>query len=249
MDGEELADGVYGFTDRVVNWYLIADGQHLTVVDAGLPSGWDQLLRWLARHGRVPSDVRAVILTHAHVDHIGFVPKAVSDLVARVHVHPREAPLLEHPAKIAESERSPLLYALRYKATRRLILEVARSGGFFAKGVREYTTVEDGDELEHVPGKPRAVFTPGHTKGHCAFHLPRRGVVFSGDALVTVDPYTNLKGPRLVARAATWNSERALVSLTAIERLDGDLVVGGHGAPWRGSPAEAARLAREAGAV
>src|SRR3954452_4882742 len=77
MNGEELADGVYGFeTHGVVNWYLIEDGERLTAIDAGLSSSWDEFKDWIKARKRRISDLEAVVLTHAHVDHFGFAAKA-----------------------------------------------------------------------------------------------------------------------------------------------------------------------------
>ena len=67
-----------------------------------------------------------------------------------------------------------------------------------------------------VPGSPRIVLTPGHTLGHCALHLPERDVVIARRRLVTLDPYTGRTGPRIIARAATVDSERNLATLEAI---------------------------------
>jgi glyoxylase-like metal-dependent hydrolase (beta-lactamase superfamily II) len=57
--------------------------------------------------------------------------------------------------------------------------------------------------------------------------------VLAGDAVVTLDPYTGTTGPRLVARAATADSSRALDSLDAIEATGAGTVLTGHGPPWR----------------
>ena len=71
---------------------------------------------------------------------------------------------------------------------------------FFPQGVREVRTYAGG--TLPVPGSPRVVATPGHTLGHCSLHLPDRDAIIAGDAVVTLDPYTGARGPRLVARAA-----------------------------------------------
>ena len=98
-----------------------------------------------------------------------------------------------------------------------------------------------------VPGRPRVIRTPGHTIGHCAFHLPDRDVVIAGDAVVTLDPYTGLSGPRLVARAAVADSVRNLHTLDALAATGARVVLPGHGEPWmQGAEAIVAR-AREAG--
>jgi glyoxylase-like metal-dependent hydrolase (beta-lactamase superfamily II) len=249
MDGEQLADGVYGFEDKIVNWYLIADGTRLTVVDAGFPSAWKQLERWLDRNGRKKSDVEAVILTHGHVDHIGFAERARHECGARVWVHPEDAPIIEKPSAIAESERSPLLYS-RYMATNKLVFDALRTGAFRAKSVRSHSAFTgDGETLVRVPGSPRVFYAPGHTRGHVLFQLPDQGVVFAGDAVVARDPYTGKEGPRMVARAATWNTDINTKSLDVLEQLDGELVLTGHGRPLKMSPADAAKKARANGSA
>jgi glyoxylase-like metal-dependent hydrolase (beta-lactamase superfamily II) len=73
------------------------------------------------------------------------------------------------------------------------------------------------------------IFTPGHTDGECVFLFPDRRLLLTGDALVTLDPYTGFTGPRIVARAGTKDSRQALDSLAGLRSLDADLVLPGHG--------------------
>ena len=98
-----------------------------------------------------------------------------------------------------------------------------------------------------VPGEPEVVFSPGHTWGHCALHVRDRDVLFSGDALVTLDPYTARTGPRIIAGAATADSGLALRSLDALARTRAGIVLPGHGEPWAGGIRSAASEARAAG--
>jgi glyoxylase-like metal-dependent hydrolase (beta-lactamase superfamily II) len=248
MNGEELAEGVYGFeTHGVVNWYLVEDGDRLAAIDAGLSSSWDEFTGFLKKHNRKVSDLEAVVLTHAHVDHFGFAARARKEAGARIYAHHDEAALVRHPVRPLKSERLPIFY-MKYAATRKLMLEVAKAG-FRTHGVKQFTEVDDGAVLDAVPGQPKMLFTPGHTHGHCAVHLESRGVVFPGDAWVTRDPYTGKEGPRLVARSATNNVEQNLKSLEILEKVDAPLALTGHGAPWRESAAEGAREARENGAA
>jgi glyoxylase-like metal-dependent hydrolase (beta-lactamase superfamily II) len=74
-------------------------------------------------------------------------------------------------------------------------------------------------------------------------------VLFTGDALVTSDPYTARTGPCLVARAATADSELNLRSLDALETTGATTVLTGHGDPWTGGIEEAVARARRAGAA
>ncbi len=100
-----------------------------------------------------------------------------------------------------------------------------------------------------VPGSPRVVFTPGHTLGHCALHLPDRDVVLAGDSIVMLDPYTARTGPRLVAKAATADSKRNLATLDALVATGARTVLTGHGEPWTQGVGSAVEQARANGSA
>lgn len=74
--------------------------------------------------------------------------------------------------------------------------------------------------------------TPGHTRGHTAFLLPDRSALLTGDALVTLDPYTGRTGPRMVAPAATADLDVNRRSLDRIGEIAVTTVLPGHGEPW-----------------
>lgn len=73
----DVADGVHRIGEHFVNWYLVEENGYLTLVDAGLPASWRSLLEALNAIGRSPRDIEAIVLTHAHFDHIGFAERAV----------------------------------------------------------------------------------------------------------------------------------------------------------------------------
>ncbi len=240
----DVAPGVHRIEDSFVNWYLIEEDGKLTAVDAGLPASWQSLMSTVRTLGRTVSDLQAVVLTHAHYDHVGFAERARSELGVPVYVHPGDEPLTRHPWRY-KFERLPLLYA-RYPRFLKIFVSFAKSGALWSPGITAVRTYADGETLP-VPGSPVAVFTPGHTYGHCALHLPDRDVLVAGDAVVTLNPYTGGTGPQLVARAATADSTAAMASLDRIAATGAGTVVTGHGEVWReGAEAIAAR-ARAAG--
>ena len=248
MDAQRVADGVHRIESHgIVNWYLVEDGDRLAVIDAGLPHDWDTLGRVVRSLGRTLDDVEAVVITHAHIDHTGFAEQARQEAGATVYVPAGDRELAAHQLRAAKSERNPALYALRHAATRKLFVTIGKAGGMRSRPIREFEGYDDGDVLENVPGKPIAVGTPGHTFGHTALFLADRGVLFSGDALVTRNPYTGETGPRLVSRAATADSEQALRSLDRIGETGASTVLPGHGEPWTAGAEEAALQARAAG--
>ncbi|HMC71024.1 MAG TPA: MBL fold metallo-hydrolase, partial [Mycobacteriales bacterium] len=69
MTPTEIAPGVWRAGTRYVNWYVVDGGaEGLTLVDGGLPGYRSQLDSTLRHLGRTPGDVRALVLTHGHID-------------------------------------------------------------------------------------------------------------------------------------------------------------------------------------
>src|SRR4051812_16597999 len=104
------ADGVHMVEDAYTNWFLVADNGSLTIVDTGHPRSWDSLKSALRLLGRKRSDIEAVVLTHAHYDHMGFARRAHDELGVPVYAHERELPVVRRPWHFAH-ERSRLRYA------------------------------------------------------------------------------------------------------------------------------------------
>jgi glyoxylase-like metal-dependent hydrolase (beta-lactamase superfamily II) len=241
-----VVDGVHRIADSYTNWYLLEEHGRLTVVDAGVPSSWHSLHDALRRLGRTAGDVEAVVLTHAHFDHVGFAERARAELGVPVYVHENDVPLTAHPWRYDHERRRAFYLATQVRALP-IVATFLRNRAFWPPPVKEVVRFEDG--VLPVPGSPRVVFTPGHTHGHCSLHLPERDAVIAGDAIVTLDPYTARRGPRLVARAATVDSDRNLRGLDALAATQARTVLVGHGEPWTDGVESAVARAREAGAA
>ncbi|MEA2392156.1 MAG: hypothetical protein QOJ82_47 [Solirubrobacteraceae bacterium] len=240
----DAAPGIHRVEDAFVNWYVVeGDDRALTVVDAGLPRSWSSLQRTLRDLGRSLDDVRALVLTHAHFDHVGFAERLRRRGVP-VMVTPEDAELARHPLRY-RAERPRLPYLLKPQ-TMRIFGAMIAAGAPLTPAIRSVTTFSDGERLA-VPGAPLVVATPGHTFGHVALHLPDRDTVIAGDAIVMLDPYTGLQGPRLVARAATADSAAAWASLDRLAGLEATTVLTGHGPVWTHGTAAAVEHARRAG--
>jgi glyoxylase-like metal-dependent hydrolase (beta-lactamase superfamily II) len=123
--------------------------------------------------------------------------------------------------------------------------QMTRAGGAKPPKIEDAETFVDGDVLD-VPGRPRAIHTPGHTDGHCVLLFEGRSSLFVGDALCTVNFFTGRLGPQLMPGPTNVSTSQALDSLAAIEPLDARLLLPGHGEQWHGSPAAAVGQARAA---
>lgn len=244
MVERDAAPAVHRIEHAYVNFYLVEEGPRLTLVDCGHPRSWRLLNRALAAIGRSPRDLEAIVLTHAHFDHMGFARRAAEELALPLYVHAAEVGLAAHPWRY-EHERGRGGY-LRYPGFRRALAAMAAAGAPWVRGTDRVRAFDGSGPLD-VPGRLLPLPTPGHTRGHCALLLPGRGTLIAGDAVVTHNPYTGGDGPQIVAGAATADSARALASLDAIAASGAEVVLTGHGPPWRRGAAELAARAREAG--
>ncbi|HEY0938271.1 MAG TPA: MBL fold metallo-hydrolase [Trebonia sp.] len=248
--GRPVAPGVHRLGDDVVNFYLIEQADGLVLVDAGLPGHLSQLRGQLAGSGRSLGDIRAVLLTHAHPDHTGLASR-LQEAGAQIWVHQQDAAILARgprsALRLAKPERSLLPYLLARPAAIGTPLHLARKGAFTAPKVSDFRTFSADRLLEEVPGSPQAVALAGHTPGSTAYLFADRGLLFTGDALVTHDGLTGYTGPTLVCRGFTHDSAAALAALDRLDGLDAATLLPGHGQPFAGRPNAAAQQARQAG--
>lgn len=239
---EQVAPGVFRLGDKVVNWYLVEQDGRLTAVDAGLPAFAEHLEADLRALGRRPEDVDAVVLTHSDGDHTGVVP-ALREAGATVTIHAGDEPTLREPAPKTGDARPIRLAAQMWRpGFLRFMFHMARAGGAHPPKVVGAQTFADGETLD-VPGSPRVVHTPGHTAGHSALLFESHRVLFVGDALCTVDPLTGRPGPRVMP-FGNVSDATCLASLAGVEGLAADVLLPGHGIPWRESPSAAVAQAR-----
>jgi glyoxylase-like metal-dependent hydrolase (beta-lactamase superfamily II) len=240
----EVAQGVHRLGSERVNYYFVEDGGRITVLDAGISGYWDQLEPALGRIGRGLDDVDALVLTHAHSDHTGVAGRLHERGVA-VYLHPGDHELLRTGKEPWKREGSALP-VLRHPRVWGFFWHMSRNGALKPPHIEDPAPIADGEELD-VPGRPRVVHTPGHTPGHCALHFERHGALFVGDLLCTWHPVLGRLGPQIMPAAFNVSSAQSLESLGHIEGLSADVVLPGHGEPWTGGPAEAAKRASEAG--
>ncbi|HKG66205.1 MAG TPA: MBL fold metallo-hydrolase [Solirubrobacteraceae bacterium] len=242
----DVAPGVHRIEHSFTNFYLLEDDDRLTLVDAGVPTAWEPLHAALRGIGRTLDDIEAVVLTHAHFDHVGIAERVRAQLGIPVYVHENDVPLTQHPWRY-DHERSRTPYLATQVRALPIVAALVRNRAWLAPPIKDVVRYVDG--ALPVPGAPRALPCPGHTLGHCALHLADRDVVIAGDAVVTLDPYTGRRGPRIVARAATVDSERNLRTLDAIADTGARTVLTGHGEPWTQGAAAAVAAARHVGSA
>jgi glyoxylase-like metal-dependent hydrolase (beta-lactamase superfamily II) len=239
----EVAKDVFSFTGTDVNWVIVREGDSLTLVDGGWRGDGAAVLRSIRSLGHRPEDVRAVLITHAHVDHLGGVRTLHDRYGTPAYAHPQEVPHA-HRDYLEQATPMDLVKRLAQPGVLGWSLRILAARGFLPLSAQHAQPFPRPGALD-LPGRPIPVPCPGHTSGHCAYLLAEAGVLVTGDALVTGHPTSRETGPQLLPGHFTHSHEEALRSLEALGAVDADLLVPGHGEPWRGTPREAAALALE----
>jgi glyoxylase-like metal-dependent hydrolase (beta-lactamase superfamily II) len=205
-----LVDGV------VCNVYLILESDGVTVIDTGMPGRGRAVIAYLGKLGRSVHDLRSILLTHQHVDHIGNAASFLALSGAQITAHPQDALAIEGKAP-RELPNSALMSSfMKVLFVRRL------------KPVKVDNQVTAGQILPVLSGEGglQVIETPGHTTGHISFYLPGRKLLFAGDA------YQHSNG-KLVPSPRVYNHDtpEALRSMAILTDYEIEASLPGHGAP------------------
>lgn len=151
--------------------HVLADADGVVLLDTGFPGDGRRIQRVMEQIGTGPRDVRAILLTHGHIDHAGSLA-ALKDWCG--------APVYAHPLEQAHIDGT---YPYRGLAR---ITGCAEAMGRLVTGYRTVkidVPLRDGELLPFWGGL-RVVQLPGHTMGHCGFYSARYNLLFSGDLWV-----------------------------------------------------------------
>ena len=156
----------FAYTD-LVNWTLVTDGDGVILIDTGFPGNRDDVLDSLRQLGFGVDDLRAILLTHAHIDHFGSAIWFAKTHGTPVYCHAAE---VGHAKREYLEQASPVDIAKHIWQPRYLKWSVAitRKGGMTHDGIPTTQALTE-DVAARLPGAPMAIPTPGHTGGHCSF--------------------------------------------------------------------------------
>ncbi|MEP7287502.1 MAG: MBL fold metallo-hydrolase, partial [Chloroflexota bacterium] len=213
--------GIYRIVRGRVNTYVLNDVEsYITVIDTGFPGTTPHVMQLVHDIGRVPQDVRHILITHADLDHIGDLRSLVKATGARVYASAASQTFLKR-------RRSPPHLRLTTKV-------IADSVGFFVlNGVHVDHIVADGDMLD-IAGGIRVIATPGHTPDHVSYFWQRERALFAGDLICNL-----ADGLSLVSDCWMHDITAARQSAASVLALDPAIICPGHGEIWLASQAPA----------
>ncbi len=190
---------------------LVEHDGDAVLLDTGL-IGEQWQIRWrLRKLGLGARNVKAILLTHGHLDHAGNLAWAKAWTGAPIYAHPAEQAHID--GTYPYSGRNAWCGRLE-RAGRKWLRVGARA--------KIDVPLADGDELPFWGGL-RVVHLPGHTLGHCGFYSARHNLLFSGDLFASYFFNVHLPPPIL-------NSAPQLIpaSLEKVRVLNPRLIVPQH---------------------
>ncbi|MFK7806048.1 MAG: MBL fold metallo-hydrolase [Anaerolineae bacterium] len=212
---EKVVDGVYTFTGLIAGRvYLTIDDDGLSLIDASIPPAADKILDQLQKAGHQPSDLKRILVTHAHPDHVGAIPKLVAETGAEVIVSEGERAALEGEIAIPS--------APGWLKPPKTILEDMKAD----------RVIKYGDTVSETLGGLVAIATPGHAPGHTSFWQPDRKIMFIGDVIF------NAPRMRMPYSFLTVDMAQNIRSVKNIIDLAPEVACFGHGKPLVQNTAE-----------
>jgi glyoxylase-like metal-dependent hydrolase (beta-lactamase superfamily II) len=198
-------------------YVLVGDG--LTIVDSSMPKQGRKILEYVARLGKRPDDVRRVVVTHHHVDHVGSAVELIEETGAELYVHEAEVPFLRGERVQAPNGPAPVRALARRLGPRAPVVP------------RVHHLLRDGDTIA-IGGTLRVIHAPGHTMGSIALLWEDESVLFTGDAL------SHLLRISLPVGIFTEDMEQAKRSAAKLAALQFETACFGHGPPVVGGASQ-----------
>ena len=205
---EKIVENLYTFTGlRMGRVYLTVDEDGLSLIDASVPPAAEKILDQVTKAGHQAADIKRILITHAHPDHVGAIPQLVEETGAEVIVTAGERAALEGEI--------PIPSAPTWIKPPKTILE----------NMKADRVIQYDDEIPETLGGLIAVGTPGHAPGHVSFWQPDRKIVFVGDVIF------NAPRMRLPYSFLTCDMAENIRSVKKVAALGAEVACFGHGKP------------------
>lgn len=232
--GIDVTPDIHCLPIQIVNICFIGNPQETNecvLIDTGMPKSADQIISALTNRFGPDVQVKAIILTHGHFDHIGAVIELIEKWDVTVYAHELELPYLTGKISYPEPDSS---------------VEgglIAKISSFFPNepiNLDHHVKLLPADGI--IPELPdwKWIHTPGHSPGHISLFRQKDRVLIAGDAFITVrqdslykvfTQQQEINGP---PRYFTTDWQKAWHSVKQLANLQPSIAITGHGTPVSG---------------
>jgi glyoxylase-like metal-dependent hydrolase (beta-lactamase superfamily II) len=178
MSAKRVIKGVHVVPMGMANAFLIEGDDGLTLIDAGYPGKEAAVFGAICGLGRSPDQLKHLLFTHGHPDHIGSAAAIVRETGARTYMHPLDIPMAEsggpfRPLRAAPGLLRGVLCKLFYHPDQRL------------EPVAINQPLTAGEKLP-IAGGIEVIHTPGHCAGQVALLWRPGRMLFAGDVCLNI---------------------------------------------------------------
>jgi len=197
---------------RFVNQYLLIDNNELTLIDTGMRSNKNGILKYIKNLGFHPSNIKRILITHSDPDHYGAAKDLKDVTGCELWATQLEADAMQDATSSREITTSGFVKVLLSLLAP--VMEIP--------AVTTERIISDG-ELLPILGGVKVISSPGHTPGHVSFFIPSERILIAGDAILE-------EKSKPAANTSGTTGDKATAVVTARMLLDLDpLVIGcGH---------------------
>jgi len=224
-----VAPGVLFVEGPLSNWTVFHGDGAVELVDCGYPADRPLVEESIRIAGADPADLRRILITHGHSDHLGASAQFAAERGVMVAAAPAELPNVRRDVTEQVTVAELLPSALK-RGTVRWAAAAIRAGGRADVGVPQAVALE-GDEVPLSTGHTLTVVpAPGHTSGSVCFLEPESRALLTGDAIVTGHPLLRESGElQQLPAFFQHDADEAALSARRLVLCDAALVLPGHG--------------------
>ena len=210
----EIIEGIHRVDEASANMahanvYLLINGEELTIIDTGTSGNAQKTVDYIQKLGHKPTDVKTIILTHFHMDHMGSA-KELKDLTkAKVAVHTEDADY------VSGKKPFPKPKNILFRAVSTFVKPAP---------VQVDLILKEGDKISGLT----VINSPGHTSGSIMLLDEEKKVLFAGDTL-RYDSKKISGAPKQF----TTDLNQARESIAKAATLNFDIMLPGHGEPLK----------------